>query len=763
MTTTQDSQPRLGEGRPPDLFESKLHPPTAHAALISRAALVERLDTSDVPITVVAAPPGYGKTTLLAEWSRRHPSRFAWLSIDRYDNDLGRLMAYTAAALDRVDAIEAELLRPGGRQSVATVASRLASAMSGMEEPVVLVLDHVEALENDECLDTIAELALHLPARSRLALGTRAEPPLPMARLRAGGEVVEVGVDDLAMTGPEGRALLDAAGVQLTDAEIHALLDRTEGWPVGLYLAALALKAGGSREDAGVPFTGDDRLMADYLRTELLERLSKAEVSFLTRTSVLGRMSGPLCDAVLDGAGSGAVLESLTHSNLLLVALDRHGEWYRYHHLFRDLLRAELQRREPVVVTALHVRAAEWYEANHMPEPAIDHAQKGDDVDRVNRLMLLNGQRAFAAGRRETVQHWLAWLDDEDLVEQYPAVAVLGALFYLNVGDAAAAERWAIAAEHPSPAPLPDGSTGVQRASPDRVLPDGSTLASWRAVLRSFQCRDGIEAMRRDVASAFNGLSAGSPMRCAVFVLSGHCLLLSGDGDRADSTFAQAVEVGMGTAAGPALVIALAERGYCALDRGDWPGVESFVEEARSAVRQFGLDDYTESALAYTLAARAALQRGDVERARDDVTRAARLRPLLTYGRPTYSVRTLLEVARTYLGLEDTAGAREVLRQARDILHKRPDLGVLPEEVDRLESKLETMRTGKVGASSLTTAELRLVPFLPTHLTYPQVGARLHLSRNTVKSQAISIYQKLGVSSRDEAVERLHEVGLLDT
>ena len=409
-----------------------------------------------------------------------------------------------------------KLLRPtDGRQSVATVASRVAAAMSGMKEPVVLVLDHVEALQNDECLDTIAELALHLPAGSRLALGTRAEPPLPMARLRAGGDVVEVGVDELAMTGPEGRALLDAAGVQLTDAEMDQLLDRTEGWPVGLYLAALALKAGGSREHAGVPFSGDDRLMADYLRTELLAHLSDAEVSFLTRTSVLDRMSGQLCDAVLDSTGSGAVLESLAHSNLLLVALDRHGEWYRYHHLFRDLLRAELQRREPELVSALHVRAAEWCEANRMPELAIDHAQTGFDVDRVNRLMLLNGQRAFAAGRRETVRRWLAWFEDEDLVEQYPAVAVLGALFYINTGDAAAAERWAIAAEHPSPAPLLDGSTGAQRGSPDRILPDGSTLASWRAVLRGFQCRDGIDAMRRDVESAFDGLSAGSGMRCA--------------------------------------------------------------------------------------------------------------------------------------------------------------------------------------------------------------------------------------------------------
>ena len=200
------------------------------------------------------------------------------------------------------------------------------------------------------------------------------------------------------MTGLEGRALLDAVGVQLTDAEMDQLLDRTEGWPVGLYLAALALKAGGSREHAGVPFSGDDRLMAEYLRTELLSRLSDAEVSFLTRTSVLDRMSGPLCDAVLDSTGSGAALESLAHSNLLLVALDRHGEWYRYHHLFRDLLRAELQRREPELVGALHVRAAEWCEANRMPELAIDHAQTGFDVDRVNRLMLLNAQRGIRGG-----------------------------------------------------------------------------------------------------------------------------------------------------------------------------------------------------------------------------------------------------------------------------------------------------------------------------------------------------------------------------
>ncbi len=173
MSAAQGSTPGPAGVPAPDLFESKLHPPVAHAALVSRAALVDRIDASHAPITVVAAPPGYGKTTLLAEWSRRHPSRVAWLSFDRHDNDLGRLVSYTAAALDRVDPIGSEIVRPSeGRLSVATVASRVAVAMSGMKDPV-LVLDHVEALENDECLDTIAELALHLPAGSRLALGTR--------------------------------------------------------------------------------------------------------------------------------------------------------------------------------------------------------------------------------------------------------------------------------------------------------------------------------------------------------------------------------------------------------------------------------------------------------------------------------------------------------------------------------------------------------------------------------------------------------------
>ena len=196
------------------------------------------------------------------------------------------------------------------------------------------------ALEGpQDCVDAIVELAAHLPVRSQLAVGSRDEPPLPMARLRADGQLIEVGVDDLAMDEADARALLLGADVAVGAAELTALVDRTEGWPVGLYLAALAMKSGGASRSVGLAFSGDHRLMADYLRSEVLSRLPLTVTEFLRRTSVLDRLSGPLCDAVLGSGRSQEMLESLERSNLLLVPLDRQRVWYRYHHLFRDLLR----------------------------------------------------------------------------------------------------------------------------------------------------------------------------------------------------------------------------------------------------------------------------------------------------------------------------------------------------------------------------------------------------------------------------------------
>jgi LuxR family transcriptional regulator, maltose regulon positive regulatory protein len=375
----------------PAIVESKLHPPPIRPGIVARTTQVDRLLASHaVPVVSVVAPAGYGKTTLLAQWAEQR-GHTAWVSVDERDNDPEILLACAAMALDRVGAIDPELLRTRwlrGSWIAATAVTHLAAAMSSMHVPVLLVLDHVESLHNQACLDAVAELAVRLPVGAQLAVATRKAPPLPMGRLRAAREIVEVEVDDLALDAFEARRLLAAVGVHLGEADARHLLEQTEGWPAGLYLAALAINAGGPEERPGLHFSGDDRLMADYLRSELLSRLSDNEVAFLIRTSVLERMCGPLCDTVLGTTRSAAVLESLEGSNLLLVALDRRAEWYRYHHLLSDLLRTELRRREPEALPRLHLRAAAWYETNGLPELAIDHAQQGGDSDLVARLVL---------------------------------------------------------------------------------------------------------------------------------------------------------------------------------------------------------------------------------------------------------------------------------------------------------------------------------------------------------------------------------------
>jgi LuxR family transcriptional regulator, maltose regulon positive regulatory protein len=230
--------------------------------------------------------------------------------------------------------------------------------------------------------------------------------------------------------------------------------------------------------------------MGDYLRSEFLDRVSGTEVSFLTRTSVLDRMCGTLCDAILGEQGSGRVLEQLEGRNLLVVPLDRRREWYRYHYLLRELLQAELRRREPDLVQDLHFRAAAWYEANAMPEAAIEHAQAAGDFDRVARLVLELAQPVWASGRVETVLRWMEWLRDFTSAKQYGAIAVHGSLIFALLGQPSEAERWAIAAE---------------RASPAGTLPDGSTMGSTLAYLRAILCRNGVDEMRRDAQIAWNG------------------------------------------------------------------------------------------------------------------------------------------------------------------------------------------------------------------------------------------------------------------
>ena len=728
------------------LPESKFQPPVARPGIVARPALVERLAAATAPVITVAAPPGYGKTTLMAQWAERIGSRAAWLSCDEGDNDPVVLLSALAVALDRIGPVDPAIFAALASSGAdITVIPRFVSAVASVQSPVTVILDHAEAVTNRRCLNTIAEFALRLPPGWQLALASRTVTPLPAARLRALGGIFEVSTDDLVMGLPEARSLLEGAGIDVDEASLHDLLQRTEGWPVGLYIAALAIKSGIRQSDVGFTFTGDDMYMGDYLRSELLAGISAGEASFLARTSVLDRMCGSLCDALLEQDGSGAVLEQMEARNLLVLPLDRHREWYRYHHLLRDLLRSELQRQEPSLVADLHFRAAAWFEANSMPEQAIGHAQAAGDYDRVARLILHLQQPVWVSGRVETVLRWMEWLGDVTSAEHYGAIAVHGSLIFALLGRPSEAERWAAAAE---------------RASPAGILPDGSTMEATLAYLRAILCRKGIGEMRRDAQLAWEGLSPASPYRATMLYTEGVSFLLEGDPTRAGPILARALNLATASGSLPLVGLILAEQCGVAAERNDWAEVTMLAEQAAAIVENGHFGDYWTSALVYAWASRAAAHGGDVSRARFYLGRGSRLRPLLTYALPVVSVQALLEMTRAYITLADPGGAAAVLAQAHDILQQRPDLGVLPELASQLQAGLATGNTRSLGASSLTAAELRLLPLLSTHLSYAEIGERLYVSKNTVKTQAYSAYRKLGVSSRSEAVVRTRELGL---
>ena len=335
---------------------------------------------------------------------------------------------------------------------------RLVAYISAARRPVVVVLDNVELISSPECTTSIAEFALRVPEWWRLALASSDALPIPMSRLRLAHEIVEIGMDHLAMSTDEATALRRGAGVTVSLAEAKELVKRTEGWPAGLYLAALAIKYG--KPATGFRFTGDDRLVNDYFRSELLARLSPSQTRFLVRTAILDRMSGPLCDAVVGSTRSARMLEELERHNLLVVPLDRQDEWYRYHHLLREFLRAELRRDDPQMVNQLHSRAATWYEQNGTAESAVEHASAALDTDRVARLVYELMQPVWASGQIDTVRRWMEWLDKRPRVPRYAAIAAHGALIFALLGHAQEAERWVgVAESFPASGSLPDGNT----------------------------------------------------------------------------------------------------------------------------------------------------------------------------------------------------------------------------------------------------------------------------------------------------------------
>jgi LuxR family maltose regulon positive regulatory protein len=727
------------------LLGAKLAVPDLRPGAVSRAELIETARTSECRVVGVTAPAGYGKSTLLAQWAEAEDRPVGWVSLDRLDDDPAALLSVLAAAYARISG-HTDLIadvRGVGVSTLARAAPRLASVLRTSPVPFVLMLDDLHELQSPACHDVLSVVISGIPHGSQLVAASRAEQP-HLPRLRAAGDAVEYMASDLALDASGAERIFSQAHVDLTDELAAAVTARTEGWPVGLYLAAVI--AGDSHGEV-LTISGDDRYVADYLYRESLMQLPDSVQRFLRCTAVLDQLSAPLCDAILGESGSQAQLRQLEATSLFLVPLDRRRGWYRYHALFREFLLAELQQVEPDVIAKLHLRAADWYESNGSPALALEHLLNTSERDRCVQLVTELALPAYQAGQMSTVQRWLSTLGHAD-VEEYPPLAVLAGWIAALTGHTAEAQRWAAL---------------LDTAVFDSMPVDGTaSFESARAMLHALMCPAGPEQMVTDAGLAVAEEPPWSSWRATALCLFAEAQLLLGDSERATALFIETCAVGADLGNVPSSVLSRAELAVLAMDGGRWADAAEHLQLALEAVDVSRLEDYVLSVLAFAAAARLAVHRGDREEADRQLARAMRARPSCTFAIPYVAVRVRLQLAKTYAAIADQAAARHLLREIDDILAQRPALGALVDQVSEFRKILTSSAQVTVaGGPPLSPAELRLLPYLQTHLTFKQIGERLFVSRNTVSSEVGSIYRKLGVSSRSDAVQRATTVGLL--
>jgi LuxR family transcriptional regulator, maltose regulon positive regulatory protein len=731
------------------LIEAKLSPPVVSGRPISRADIVERLQAEHAAVVSVVAPAGYGKSTLLEEWSRLDRRPFAWVTVDERDDPFS-LCAYVAFAMHRTEPVDAPVTEAlAGLAPPRVVAPLLAGALARRRIPFVLVVEDVHLLVGTGAVNTLTLLLNHVPRGSTIVLSGRVKSKVPLARLRVQGRLSEVGTDELHLSTRQTHLLLGRARVAIPEQLAARLARRAEGWPAGLQLAALSLRRRPLTAELVDDFSGTDRYVSDYFRQELLGRLPESTIEFLTRISVLDRFSGPQCDALLGRLGAARALDMLEDSCVFMVALDRHRRVYRFHRLFRDLLRAELERREPGLAPTLHARAADWYEAHGAPELAVDHRIDAGQLDRAKELVERLALDTVDRGGLSQLEHWLARLETAGLLGRDAGLAALRAFVEAMRGRSINAERWVETA-----AALAGGSA---RSGIAPVLP-------WLALIRSAMCREGATEMLREARSALADLPRTEPLHPAALHLVGDACLLAGDEQAAEQAYADAAAAAAETGGTVVASVALASLSLIACARHDVERARTLEAEARKVVASGGIGDYGTTMLVDAATARAAAAAGDVRSARIALDHAYEIREELNGTLPWAAARTRIELVQAYLAAADVTGARRLLPEIESLIRHCPALEPLGEQLEELRAHVSAGVERSAGwVSALTAAELRLLPLLATHLTFREIGDRFFVSRNTVKSQAISIYRKLGVSSRSDAIERAAELGLLDS
>lgn len=738
----------------PPLIETKLRPPAGRAGLVPRAELVERLAAAveSHPLTVVSAAAGWGKTTLVGEWLRASGHQVAWVALDASDDDPARFWSYLTEALARAG-IELDT------QAVGALAGADATREAGLSELInaaaaasgrtVIALDDLHAVSEPTIMESLAFLVARLPETLRVIVTTRTDPPIGLARLRARGELAEIRADDLRF-GPDeaGRLLSAAIGADLPAGEVERLRARTEGWAAGLYLAGLSLRG---RDDPAAfiaDFAGDDRLVVDYLAAEVLEAQPPDRRAFMLRTAVLGRLTGPLCDAVLDAHGSSAVLAELERSNLFIVPLDRRRGWYRYHHLFGELLRHELNLEDPGIVPDLHRRAADWFLAAGDVDDAITHFAAAGDLDRAGDLIAASWAGLERSGWTATTQRWMALLPPER-VRSDPRLSLAEAFIAINLGRPDAATPWLDAAERGA-AEHPEVAAEV---------------LSGRSLVHQLSGRsaEAAEAAREAVRISAGGPAWARAVACLSLGISLHAL------DRLDEAgpwLEEVVALAPSPGARAGAVVALGHLAARDVDAGEYARAERRALEAIEMAREERHAEYPHAAGAHAALAQARARRGDQAAALEEADRAVDL-ARRGHSRPEIAHAVVARADVRALG-GDADGARADLEEARAILSGVPAVH-LRRCVRGVEARLADERRAPEAATAaapdhagpLTDRELAVLRRLTGGGSAREIARDLYVSHNTIKTQIRAIYRKLGVASREDAVARARERGIL--
>ena len=704
------------------------------------------MQSGEATIVLIDAPAGFGKSTVLAEWERADRRPFAWLTLGERHNDPVLLTESIAGAVANVVPVGEDVYRAlnGSKEGTLKVAvPRLLESIYRSDSPMVLALDDLHELNDSDSLSIVSTIGRGLPPGSQLALASRNEPTMRLGRFRANRDLIELDPGDLAMTKRETDAMLRACGLRLDPKSVDVLRDRTEGWPAALYLAALSLGESADPDADARRFAGDDRLVVDYLRDEFIANLDQEEASFLTRTSILNELFGDLCDAVLDSEGSASTLRDLARSNALVKSLDSKDHSFKYHSLLRDMLSAELRRLHPREELELHGRAATWYAARGDFDSAVPHAIASGDTAAAASLIWSQAGTYSSTGRLATLKRWLDSFNDDQIANS-PVLCLVKATAAMGSGNGAEVAHWTARAV----ALLDDGS----RDDADAIRVSAGAIEACGAA------RDGVVAMRTHVVEAFDLMAAEDPWRSSCRLVEGASRHLTGEPGLARVALEDAARRGIVGAPGINNV-ALAQLSLLALDEDDLIEAGRLSKESIARLGLNALADNPAQALVPAVAGFVEAQRGEPETAGHHIKDAVSLLSRLTDFSPWYQTETRIVIARALVRLDDVPAARAQIADAGRELRLTPDAPLLAQWLAQAEKEADSATMS--GRWPLTKTELRVLQYLPGHLSFPKIAEELFLSLNTVKTHVRSIYMKLDVSSRAEAVTCARDAGLL--